>query len=124
MITASLQIDFNTWLDGELSNPIPESVIAFNFNLAEPWSIEVVGCDSYSEEESDWACDESFRSGNLPFSLPSSEVGSTWEGVLEIARNMVVEYLERKSAGSECLRAAKAVAIGFVDGDLHRVLPK
>jgi hypothetical protein len=123
MTTVAIQTSFDTWLHGELSNPIPETVVAFNFNLAEPWSIEIIGCDSYSEDDSDWACDESFRSGNLPFLLPASVVGSSWESVLEAAKGMVAAYLAMRSAGSDRLRKAEAVGIGFIDGDLHRVLP-
>lgn len=106
---------FDTWLDGALSQPISSSVVAFSFNLAEPWCIEVVGSDRYSEDDADWACEESFRPDVAQLSLPESEVGGTWELVLEAAKRLVSAYLKRPSAGSTVLRRAEAVAVGFVE---------
>ncbi|WP_411882050.1 hypothetical protein [Polaromonas sp. YR568] len=124
MPTAAFQSRFDAWLDSELAQPVPESVIAFNFNLAEPWCIEIVGSDSYSDEDSDWACDESFRSANEPLELIDVDVGRTWAAVLEGAKILVSAYLSKPSTGSAILRKAEAVTVGFVDGDLERVWPK
>jgi hypothetical protein len=122
--TSTFQSEFDTWLDGALSQPIPSSVVAFSFNLAEPWCIEVVGSDRYSDDDPDWACEESFRPDVEQLSLPESEVGGTWELVLEEAKRLVLAYLDRPSAGSAVLRRAEAVAVCFVDGDIHRVWPR
>lgn len=124
MAPSTFQSEFDAWLDGALSQPISPSVVAFNFNLAEPWCIEVVGSDRYSDDDPDWPCEESFRSGVERLSLPESEVGLTWELVLEEAKRLVSAYLDRPSAGSAVLRRAEAVAVGFVDGDIHRVWPR
>jgi len=77
MATSTFQSKFDAWLDDALSQPISPSVVAFSFNLAEPWSTEVVGCDRYSDDNPDWACEESFRPDVEQFALPVSEVGST-----------------------------------------------
>src|SRR3954454_14328860 len=114
MSTTSFQSDFDTWLDSALSQPIASSVAAFSFNLAEPWCIEVVGSDRYSDDDSDWACEESFRPDVEQLALPESEVGETWEAVLEAAKRLVSAYLDRPSTGSAMLRRAEAVAVGFV----------
>jgi len=123
-----LQSEFHAWLDGALREPIPLTVIAFCFNLAEralgPWCIEVVGSDIYSADDSDWACEESFRPASGSLSLPKSVVGDTWEPALEHTKRLVQAYLDRPSAGSAILLRAQAVAVGFVDGDLHTVFPK
>lgn len=121
----AFESEFNAWLDKALSEPVPASVIAFNFNLYEPWSIEIIGSDTYTEDDPDWACDgaESFRPDVEALSLPASEY-ATWKEVLEHAANLVLAYLERPGAGSKRLRQAQAVAIGFVDGDLRRLWPK
>lgn len=124
MVTSTFQSEFDAWLDSSLSQPIASSVVAFSFNLAEPWCIEVVGSDRYSDDDSDWACEESFRPAVKRLALPESEVGSKWEAVLEAAKQMVAAYLDRPSAGSTLLRKAEAVAVGFVDGGLHRVWPR
>lgn len=124
MTTSTFQSEFNDWLDGVLIQPIPSSVVAFCFNLAEPWCIEVIGSDRYSADDHDWACEESFRPGVERLVLPKSKVGDTWDVVLEHAKLLVVGYLDHPSAGGAILRRAPAVAVGFVDGDIHRVWPR
>jgi shikimate kinase len=124
MPSAIFQQAFNAWLDQALSKPIPESVVAFSFNLAEPWSVEVIGSERFSEDDADWACEEAFRPKTKDFDLPEDEVGSNWETVVENAKMLVKSYLDRQSAGSDRLRQAVAVAVGFVDGELHRVWPR
>lgn len=125
MISEKLQDAFNLWLDRALSKPVAEDVIAFCFNLGEPWSVEVVGANKYSDKNSDWACPpEAFRPKVKKLSLPKSDVGATWQTALEGAKALVASYLERPSAGSERLKKAEAVVVGFVDGDLEKVWPK
>jgi shikimate kinase len=125
MSNLAFESEFNAWLDMALSEPVPESVIAFNFNLYEPWSIEIIGSDTYSENDPNWASDgaESFRPAVEALPLQASE-HSSWKEVLEHAANLVRAYLERPGAGSQRLRRAQAVAIGFVDGELRRLWPK
>jgi shikimate kinase len=123
-VSAPFQEKFNAWIDKALSKPVPESVIAFSFNLAEPWCVELVGADNYSDDDSDWACPpEAFRTKGKKFALPESEVGSKWQPVLEAAKSMVSAYLNHPSPGSDRLKKAVAVVVGFVDGDLCKVWP-
>lgn len=124
MATTTFQSEFDSWLDGALSQPILSSVIAFSFNLAEPWCIEIVGAGRYSDDDPDWACEDSFRADVEHLDLPESEVGSNWEAVLAEAKSMVSAYIDRQSAGSDILKSAVAVTVGFVDGDLHKVWPR
>lgn len=109
MVTQEFQSQFDTWLDTVLRQPIPSSVKAFNFNLAEPWCIEVIGADRYSESDSDWACEESFLPKTEALPLPNNEVGTTWTVVLGEAKRMVSAYLDRPSAGSTILKKVDAV---------------
>jgi shikimate kinase len=124
MVSALFQSAFNAWLDKVLAAPIAPEVIAFSFNLAEPWCIEIIGAASYSEEDSDWACDEAFRPKIRNLDLPESEVGNDWETVLESSKRILGAYIDRPSAGSAILKKATVVAVGFVDGDLHKVWPR
>ena len=124
MPSTAFQSTFDGWLDRALAQPVPPGVVAFSFNLAEPWCIEVIGSESYSEEDSDWACDETFRPKLPNLDLPESEVGSEWESVLEASKKIVSTYLERPSAGATLLKRATAISVGFVDGDLHRIWPR
>jgi hypothetical protein len=115
---------FNTWVDQALSKSPPESVIAFSFNLAEPWCVELVGSNRFSDDDPDWACPpEAFRAKVKKLRLPESEVGSDWESVLEAAKALVSAYLTRESPGQARLKKAVAVVVGFADGDLHKVWP-
>jgi shikimate kinase len=123
MATSTFQLQFDAWLDRALSQPIPPSIVAFSFNLAEPWCIEVIGSDRYSEDDPDWACEESFRPEVESLPLPALD-GTSWELVLEDAKRVVSSYLDRPSAGSTVLRRADAVTVGFVDSDLHKVWPR
>lgn len=123
MISPTLQHTFDIWLDDALADRIPDSVTAFCFNLAEPWQIEVIGAARYSEDDPDWACDEAFRPKSKNFLLPEFEVGATWDAVLDSAKALVAAYLSRPSAGSDTLIKSSAIAIGFVDGELHKIWP-
>ena len=56
---------FESWLSNSLSQEIPDSVRAFSFNLYEPalvddvkFGVELIGAESFNEDDSDWACDE------------------------------------------------------------------
>lgn len=124
-VSASFQEKFNAWVDKALAKSPPESVVAFSFNLAEPWCIELVGADRFSDDDSDWACPpEAFRAKVKNLNLPESDVGSDWQSVLEASKSMVSAYLNRESPGRDRLRNAVAVVVGFVDGDLHKVWPE
>jgi hypothetical protein len=123
MQNPDFQSVFISWLDQALSFAIPEEVISYSFNLAEPWCMEVVGCDAYDEVDPDWACEEVFRPAIPNLDLPESVVGSNWETVLASAKQMVSAYLDRPSDGARLLKEARAVGIGFVDGDIHIAWP-
>jgi hypothetical protein len=47
MSSQDYQTSFNNWLDNALSQEIPSEVVAFAFNLSEPWSVEVHGTDRF-----------------------------------------------------------------------------
>jgi hypothetical protein len=124
MPSDSFQDVFNHWADAALAEPIPDNTVAFSFNLAEPWCIEVIGAERYSEDDPDWACDEVFRPKAPNLDLPRQEAGTSWEPVLEAAKSLVLNYLSRESVGASRLKQSEAVAIGFVDGDLHMLWSK
>jgi hypothetical protein len=123
MIAERFQTSFAAWADSIMDEAPKDGVAAYAFNLAEPWSIELVGCGSFDEDDPDWACDEVYRPEVDGFPLPEDQFGTTWEQVLATAREMVVSYLGGSSFGASRLRAAKAVGIGFVDGDMDIVWP-
>ena len=124
MYSAAFQTTFNAWLDRALAEPIPPGVMAFSFNLTKPTTIEVIGSESYSDDDPDWASKEAFRPTTEDLLLPSPEESKDWDAVLAYAKQAIYSYLDRPSAGSARLKKATAVAVGFIDGDLHKVWPR
>jgi hypothetical protein len=123
MISEKLQASFSDWADAIMAGAPTNGIVAYTFNLAEPWSIELVGCGSFDVDDPDWACDEVYRPETDRFPLPEDLCGTAWEQVLASAREMVVSYLGGSSPGASRLRTSTAVGIGFVDGEMDIVWP-
>lgn len=109
---------FARWLDRELSRPIPHGVVAYCVNIYDGgsgrWSAELVGCASFDEQNSDWACDELYATRLNALSWRGDE---HWRNVLEQVASFMHRYqLEGRRAA--ILNAAEGVAVGFVDGNL------
>ena len=108
---------FHDWLDGILHNELSEEIKAVCFNLYEDgdkWSIEFVGAGSFDENDPDWACDEVLALRDTPFTL---ERAVKWNEFLEEAEQLIEDYLQNEAYANK-LKRYKAVAVGFVDGDL------
>lgn len=113
------------YLDAKLSELVKiESVAAVSVNLYDSgnhyWSLEVVGTSDFDEINSDWACEEIYTSRNEPFSWHQME---NWETILDTIVLELENYLNFGSYAKE-LKTYKAVATGFVDGDLTIVYQK
>jgi len=98
--------------------------VMFSFNLTKPTTIEVIGSESYRDDDPDWASEEAFRPEIEDLPLPPPERSKDWDAVLECAKVLIYAYLDRPSVGSAILKRSQAVAVGFIDGDLHRVWPR
>ena len=117
---------FATWIDKHLSENLPDDIVAINFNLYEgsgnTYDVEIIGSDSFDEEDEDWACGEVFSTRDDLFFVQRTNDIAEWEEGLSFISALVEEYLrEGKYAGK--LKSYTAVGIGFVDGDidiLHR----
>lgn len=110
---------FEKWLNEQMPKYNLDGVIAFNFNLYEDdgkkWSVELVGTNAFSENDSDWACCEVFATRDNPFTIEHS---GDFKEVLSVFKNCVVKYLECGKY-REQLKYKAGVGIGFVDGDLE-----
>lgn len=111
---------FDAYLDRVLAEPIGEDVDGFCFNLAQPWSIGLIGA-VYRADDPDWPCAEVFRPRAPSLELPGHEVGSDWETVQRTCKRLIERYLEGDRPGARRLKRAACVAIGFVDGDLEPI---
>lgn len=113
--------DFSKWLEGNLEQ-LPSDVVAVNFNLYEgadqTYDIQLIGTDTFNEEDEDWACEEIFTTGENVFLLPKTNSIENWEDGLSFIRKMVEKYLENGKYAN-ILKGLQAVGIGFVDGDIE-----
>lgn len=113
---------FANWINPILAENYFEGVEAFNFNLYEDcengevvFSVQLIGAPSYDADDSDWACEEIFSTGENLFRLPDC---NDWEVCLQDFKKIIEEYL-KKGEYANTLMCTKAVAYGFVDGDLE-----
>ena len=106
------------WIDGVLSAPVPDEVVAFCFNLYENdeccWSMDLIGAAGFDPDDQDWACDEVFTNREDPLSWSAE---TDWEEVLETMTEYVEKYLI-EGEYAPVLKDSTAVGIGFVDGDI------
>lgn len=116
--------EFSSWVDRILLENADVRVAGYNFNLYEhvdeEFAIQLIGAKSFDVDESDWACDEVFSSGEDLFELPFSVVGRHWQDGLRVARSLVERYLETGKQAPR-LKASEGVGVGFVQGDLELV---
>lgn len=108
-----LQTEFNSWVD-KILNEVEIIPVAWNFNLYEPFSVEVVGTKTYSKKD-DWPSDEIYasRESHTNFELSTEQ----WEETLSLAIDLIKTYLEC-GGNKHKLLESYAVGCGFVDGDL------
>ena len=121
---------FGDWLDNSFVDGEPSDVVAYSFNLGEldptsdqesKFCIELIGAAAFDEHNSDWACDEVFESTPRSIPIPNGVSGLCWEECLDKMTNVAANYLESGSTGSMIMDRARAVGIGFIDGDLHLI---
>lgn len=122
-----IYLEFEKWLDNLLeNNEMPEDAIAFCFNFYdeedESYGIQLIASDEFDAEDGgEWACSEVWSSEEDIFYIDhSDEQDADYERGLEFMGGLIEEYLENGKY-KDILLDAKAVAMGFVDGDLELV---
>lgn len=119
--------EFESWLASALAPEIPSIVVAFSFNIFEldsaqaNYGIELVGCDEFDAGDSDWACGEVWVASPRSIFIPRGFVSGGWEACLHGIEQLVLSVMEKSSVAAKKLKEAKAVAVGFVDGDLKLI---
>jgi hypothetical protein len=112
---------FSNWLDRHLANDLPKDIVAVNFNLYEgaesTYDVELVGCNSFDEGDSDWACDEVYTTRDDLFYIQRTSGIKDWKKGLKLVAKLVKLYL-KKGKYADKLKSCAAVAIGFVDGNI------
>lgn len=115
-------MDFKQWINDLHLENIVGNVRAFCFNLYEScedekFDAQLVGCERYDENNDDWACKVIYSSEENLYSFNSED----WEHALVDFSHIVRQYLQQ-CEGSEKLKKAEYVAVGFVDGDLELIV--
>jgi len=111
--------DFIGWIDGQLDENIPTQIVAFNINIYDsPFNIEIIGSNEFDLDDEDWACNENWVPKERRISVSSFLLGSTWEETQQNLIAIAKQYLQSDAKNAYKLKAARAFAIGFVDGNL------
>lgn len=126
-LSMSFSEEFNSWIGSALASEVPKTVVAYSFNLFElapgeaKYGLELIGSDEFDMDNSDWACNEVWVANPRSFSIPRAFANGAWEECLDDIRELVTNTLSKSSATATKLKKARAVAIGFVDGDLELI---
>ena len=126
MLQMEIYEEFAGWLDNLLeNNEMPESTAAFCFNLYEEsdedciYAVQLIAADRFDADDNDWPCDEVWSSEEDIFCIDiSDESEKDWKGAMQRFKEMAVHYLEAGNYRNVLLQA-KAVGMGFVDGELE-----
>ena len=119
--------EFDMWLASVLAAELPDTVVAFSFNLFElesvdaKYGIELIGANEFALRDSDWACGEAWVANPRSISIPRSFADGGWEECLRDAKRLLTNALRKSSPPATKLKETRAVAIGFVDGDLELI---
>lgn len=116
-----------SWLASALAPRVPDTVVAFSFNLFEiksadaKYGIELIGADEFDPDDSDWACAEAWVASPRSVLTPHEFANGGWKECLRGAKQLLTKMLVESSSSAAKLKAARAVAIGFVDGELELI---
>lgn len=109
------------WIDGILSDGVPDEAVAFCFNLYENdeyyWSMELIGAGRFDPEDQDWACDE-VTDFNSRESLFTFQAECEWDEALQTMIDILKKYLN-DGKYADLLKSRDSVGVGFVDGDIE-----
>lgn len=115
--------DFKAWLDGILETDLPKETVAVCFNLYDEedgtWSVQLIGAGLYDEDNDEWACEEVYSTEENLFVITSE---ADWSEVQLQVVEAISKYIE-EGKYKDKLTSYKAVAAGFVDGDLVTIYP-
>ena len=104
-------------IEGLEREQIPKRVIAWHFDLYEPYALQLAGSSSYDADDDDWACedeDEFYpQSSRLQLDFLSE---FSWRQVLKMLVQALRELREQMPDAK--IFKCKHIAVGFVDGDL------
>ena len=109
------------WIDGILSDGVPDEAVAFCFNLYENedyyWSMDLIGAGRFDPDDQDWACDE-VTDFNSRESLFTFQAECEWDEALQTMIDILKKYMN-DGKYADLLKSREGVGVGFVDGDIE-----
>jgi hypothetical protein len=113
-------MDFGKWIYEAVKAGVPDNAAAFCFNLYESdddnkFDVQLIASPSFDENDSDWACEECFTTGEELYTVTADD----WEGALETVGRMIEKLVSEKELPA--VFDNRRIAYGFVDGDLYIV---
>jgi hypothetical protein len=109
------------WLGDVVRKEKPKrSIIAFNVGLFESpdgYTAYLSGSKQYSADDPGWACDEDFTPQQR-YCVLSEMKERSWEQVQRSVVRSVRSFLASPAGARSFLAKARAVTVGFDDGDL------
>ena len=113
---------FYKWIDDAIASSPPSEIIAFNVNLYDsPFRADLIGAASYDSNDTDWACEEDWEPKERFFEFPEELSNLPWEERLELVKSALNSLISSNRISSSRFRSSKALAVGFVDGELEIV---
>ena len=126
-----IYLEFAKWLDELLEqNTMPKAAKAYCFNIYEEedengaasgeYGVQLIASDESDENDGgDWACSEIWSSEENIFYIDhSDEKDADYSRGQQFVGGLIKDYLESGSH-KDILLGSKAVAAGFVDGELE-----
>lgn len=114
------------WIEKNIQVEKPDSSIAaYNFGLFESpegYTIYLIGSKEFDADDSDWATVEDFTPKNKYYILPPAEYKDLkWDQAFAKVESIIKGFMKSETYKNSFLAKAKAVTVGFDDGDLVRL---
>ncbi len=117
--------EFVNWLERiNQSEEISADLSAFYFGIFETekeFVVQLSGAKTYLPDDEDWSCEQDFVPAEKYFELDNNLPKKDWQEVLQIAVDLLNEFIKSENFSQSFLAQAKAVAVGFHGGDLIKV---
>lgn len=112
-------MNFKNWLEKHLEKA--KDYKAYNFNLYEEgneneFAAQLIGCNEYSLDDEDWACDGLFSSQEDLYVFTAED----WEQALDDFIKTISDYIS-DSGTLPFGENVEYITVGFVDGNLEVV---
>ena len=112
------------WLTNICKSETPDkTIVAFYFGIyqtVEGYEMYLSGSKEYSDCDNDWASGSDFVPREKYLALDITQYKNLeWQDLLEKVKKELMDFKKTEMFESSFFNVAKAIAVGFDDGDLH-----